>query len=266
MLFGVTTMTFFHKPILEALEMISKCGFDCAEIWVDHAWDEEKGASAAEIKAVLAQHKLESTIHCSIMDISITSPNKGIREESLRQTFQAIDFARDLGSRLIVIHPGSRFSTLEDKKAHWNHQVNSIGQILAYAKKQGVIAAVENMDSDKEVVSVKDWDDLNRIFTELKSDEKWVTFDVTHVRDTEKCLEFIAKSGTNIAHLHLSDGTKNQMHMRIGEGELGLKEIVAALQKSNYAGVCSLECFIANNTEEKLLDELARAKALFMET
>ena len=110
MLFGVTTMTFFYRPILEALEIIAKCGFDCVEIWADHAWDDGNGASTGEIKAALAKHNLESTVHCPIMDISITSPNKGIREESIRQTLLAIDLARDLGSRLIVIHPGSTFS------------------------------------------------------------------------------------------------------------------------------------------------------------
>ena len=214
-LFGVTTMTFFHKPILEALEIIANCGFGCAEIWVDHAWDEERGASVEELKAALAKHNLQSTIHCSIMDISITSPNRGIREESLRQTYQAIDLAKDLGSRLIVIHPGSRFSTLEDPQSHWNHQVDSIGKILAYSKEQGVLAAVENMDSDKAIVSVKDWNDLNRLFDEIGSKEKWVTLDVTHIRDTQKILDFIAKAGPNIAHFHLSDGTPQKMHLRL---------------------------------------------------
>ena len=263
MLFGVTTMTFYHKPILEALEIIAKCGFDCAEIWVDHAWDEERGATVEELQKALAQHKLRSTIHCSIMDISITSPNKGIREESLRQTYQAIDLARDLGSELIVIHPGSRFSKLENPQSHWANQVDSIGKILAYAKEQGVLAAVENMDSDKEIVSVKDWDDLNRLFADVGSKEKWVTLDVTHIRDTEGAIAFIAAAGPNIAHFHLSDGTAAKMHMRIGTGELNLRRIVAALKDVGYAGVWSLECFIADNNEEKLREELKQAKALF---
>ena len=28
-LWGVTTMTFYHRPILEAVEFIGSCGFDC---------------------------------------------------------------------------------------------------------------------------------------------------------------------------------------------------------------------------------------------
>lgn len=264
MLFGVTTMTFFYRPILEALEIIAKCGFDCVEIWADHAWDDGNGASTGEIKAALAKHNLESTVHCPIMDISITSPNKGIREESIRQTLLAIDLARDLGSRLIVIHPGSTFSPLELDQTHWGYQVEAISRILAYAKDQGVLAAVENMDSGKEIVSVKDWEDLHRLFQDCGSAEKWVTLDITHLRDTEKTLAFIKAAGPHLAHLHLSDGTAEKMHLRIGQGELDLKRIVAALQAAHYQGIWSLECYIAENNEEKLKAELAQAKALFV--
>ncbi len=263
MLFGCTTMTFFQKPILEAVEIIGKCGFDCVEVWADHAWDERNGASAEEIKEALERHNLQSTVHCPIMDISITSPNRGIREESIRQTLSSIDLARDLGSRLVVIHPGSKFSRLESDEIHWGYQVEAIKRVLSYAKEQSVLAAVENMDSDKDIVSVKDWDDLNRLLDDCGWQEKQVTLDVTHLRDSSKILRFIEHAGPHIAHLHLSDGTASRMHLRIGDGELDLKGIVSALQKAGYRGIWSLECFIAGNTEEKLRDELSRAKALF---
>ncbi len=265
MLFGVTTMTFFHRPILEALELIKSSGFDCAEIWADHAWDEAKGASTADLREALTSLDLQSTIHCPIMDISITSPNKGIREESLRQTFQAIDLARDLGSRLIVIHPGSRFSVLENPESHWALQIDSMRRVLDYAKEQAVLATVENMDSDKDVVSVKYWDDLNRLFGDLDSNEKWVTLDVTHIRDTEQVLDFIDKGALHIAHLHLSDGSAEKMHLQIGKGDLDLRRIVSSLRESGYGGVWSLECFIAENNQEKMGEELLRARALFEE-
>jgi len=262
-LFGVITMTFFYRPILEAVEIIARCGFDCVEIWADHAWDERDGASSAELKAALAKHNLKSTVHCPIMDISITSPNRGIREESIRQTLRSIDLAKELGSRLIVIHPGSKFSRLERNDAHWNYQVDSMGRILGYAREQGVLAAVENMDSDKEVVSVKDWGDLERLFSDVGSIEQWVTLDVTHLRDTDRILSFIAGAGSRIAHVHLSDATAEQMHLRLGQGSLDLPRIVTALRDAGYRGVWSLECFIPDNNEEKLREELAKAQALF---
>jgi len=82
-LFGVTTMTLFHRPILEALEIIARCGYDCVEIWADHVWDDRNGASVEELKTALAVHKLKPTIHCPILGVSIASPNRGIRAELL---------------------------------------------------------------------------------------------------------------------------------------------------------------------------------------
>ena len=105
MLWGVTTMTFYHRPILEAVEFIGSCGFDCVEIWADHAWDEKKGASAAKLKGALARWGLQSTVHCPVLDVNIASPNRGIREESLRQYRAALDLAKELGARLVVLHP-----------------------------------------------------------------------------------------------------------------------------------------------------------------
>ena len=98
---------------------------------------------------------------------------------------------------------------------------------------------------------------------DVGSTERWVTLDVTHIRDTEKTLAFIEQAGSNIAHFHLSDGTDAKMHMRIGTGELDLRRIVAALKNVGYAGVWSLECFIPNNNEEQLREELKQAKTLF---
>lgn len=263
MLFGATTMTFFRRPITEAVEILAECGFDCVEIWADHAWDERSGASAAELKAVLAKHNLQSTVHCPIIGINTASLNRGIREESIRQTHLAVDLAKELGSKLIVIHPGSKFSRLEGDEVHWANQVDSMQKVLGYAQEQGVRAAVENMDSDKEIVSVKNWADLDRLFADCSSREKWVTLDITHLKDTAAVLSFIEQAGPHIAHLHLSDATEQKMHLGLAQGTLDLKQIASTLRRSGYQGVCSLECFVPNSDEQILKEELAKAKALF---
>ncbi|MFY9494941.1 MAG: sugar phosphate isomerase/epimerase family protein [Limnochordia bacterium] len=262
MLFGASTMTFFRRPILEALEAVFRCGFDYAEIWVDHAWDERQGADNEAIRRQLERLGLRATVHCPILDINITSANRGIRRESVRQNLLTIDFAREVGAQLVVIHPGSRFSARESLEAHWDYQIQSIKEILAYAEEQGVMAAVENMDSGKEVVSVKDREDLKRLFTLCERENGLVTLDTTHLGTTEKVLEFIDALGSQIAHLHLSDALGDKMHLRLGEGNLDLRAVAKQLQTAGYTGVCSLECFVPND-EGMLKNELAKARELF---
>lgn len=263
MLFSTTTMTFYTHPILEALKIIAQCGFDCAEIWVDHAWDQTRGARPQAIKEALNRLSLVATVHCPIMDINITSPNQGIREESIRQSLVAIDFAKEIGARLIVIHPGHKFSPKESSEEHWCFQVQAIQRIFTYAETQGVVATLENMDSDKDIVSVKDHLDLLRLFKDAEIKNGLITLDTTHLRTTVKVLEFVEAVGKQIAHLHFSDATTEQMHLRLGEGQLRLPRIVEALHRQSYDGICSLECFIANQDQELLQQELEKARSLW---
>lgn len=259
---GTTSMNFFQRPILEAVELIAQCGFESAELWADHAWDERRGASVPELKQALARLGLQSTIHCPIMDLNIASPNRGVQAESVRQVLRAVDLAGELGSELIVIHPGHKYSPLENDSEHWERQVEAVERILAYAQEQKVLAAVENLDSDKGVVSVRGWPDLERLFQDCKSGEKWVTLDVTHLKDTEQVLDFINKAGPHLAHLHLSDSSPEKMHLCLGEGSLDLKAIAQSLKAAGYQGICSLECFIPGKPEQ-LREELLKARALF---
>jgi sugar phosphate isomerase/epimerase len=261
-LWGVTTMTFYHRPILEAVEFIGSCGFDCVEIWADHAWDEKKGASAAKLKGALARWGLQSTVHCPVLDVNIASPNRGIREESLRQYRAALDLAKELGARLVVLHPGRKSSPREAAAAHWSYQVEAMGRILPYAEELGVVAAVENMDSDQALYSVQQWAHLDQLFADCASAQRWVCLDTAHLQDTSAVLSFIHQAGPCIAHVHLSDATGQHLHLPVGQGSLDIPRIVSALHSAGYQGIYSLECFIPNNTPEKLGAELARVKEL----
>lgn len=263
MLIATTTMTFYNRPIIKALETIAETGFKAVEIWADHAWNELNGASPKAIKATLEQLGLRATVHGPIMDINITSPNRGIREESIRQNLSAIDFAKEIGAQLLVLHPGHLFSRREDASQHWELQVRAVAEILAYGKSQGILVAVENMDADKDIVSIKDHHALKRLFRSAQIENGLLTLDTTHLRTTENVLEFIAELGSAITHLHLSDATFEAMHLPLGEGSLDLKTIVKALKQTTYQGICSLECFIPNGNVELLKVQLEKAQRLW---
>ncbi len=262
MLFGASTMTFYRRPLPQALEAIASCGFDYAEIWVDHAWDASCGADTESIRAVLQRCGLRATVHCPILDINITSANRGIRAESIRQNLLAIDFTKSIGADLFVLHPGSRFSVRESVAAHWDYQIEALIKILAYARQRQVVAALENMDSAQENVSIQNRGDFKRLFAALGIKNGSITLDTTHLRTTEKVVAFIEELSEQIVHLHLSDADGEQMHLRLGEGRLGLERIIHALKNVNYQGVCSLECFVPNN-EALLKLELQKARALW---
>ena len=140
-------MTFFYRPILSCWKsspsavsrLRGDLGRPCLGRW--------KRSQHRESRPPWQNNNLESIVHCPIMDISIASPNKGIREESIRQTLLAIDLARDSV-------PGSSSFTqaavlpLELIKP-LGLQVEAISRILAVRQGLGSSGRVENMDSDK---------------------------------------------------------------------------------------------------------------------
>ena len=154
MYFGTTTMVFYSKPLDEAIAAIPRCGFDYAELWMDQVWREFPERPANAVRAILDRHGMEATVHCPIMDVNIASPNAGIRNESIKQLLACIEFAQLIDARLVVVHPGRRFSLKEPINQHWRTQVGSLGCAFDKAEHLGVTLALENMEIDKEIASL----------------------------------------------------------------------------------------------------------------
>ena len=262
MYFGTTTMVFYSKPLDEAIAAISRCGFDYAELWMDQVWREFPERPANAVRAILGRHGMKATVHCPIMDVNIASPNAGIRNESIDQLLDCIEFAQHIDARLVVVHPGRRFSLKESIEEHWAAQVGALGCAFDRAEHLGVILALENMEIDKEIASVRDYPDMLRVIDDCGVPDLKITLDTAHMRDTQVILRFIDKLGPRIAHVHVSDATDKALHLRIGEGSLDLPAIVRALEDHKFAGVYSLETYIPGD-EEALAEERRKLAGLF---
>jgi sugar phosphate isomerase/epimerase len=262
MYFGTTTMVFYSKPLEEAIAAISRCGYDYAELWMDQVWREFPERPADSVRAILDRHGMKATVHCPIMDVNIASPNIGIRNESIRQLLDCIEFAQRISARLVVVHPGRRFSLKEPIEAHWQTQVEALRCAFDKGASLGVTLALENMEIDKEIASVRDYPDMLRVIDDCGAPDLKITLDTAHMRDTQAILRFIEKLGPRIAHVHVSDATDKALHLRIGRGTLDLPQIARALEGQQFAGVYSLETYIPGD-EEALAEERHKLAGLF---
>lgn len=260
--FGVTTMVFYAKPLDKALESIARCGYSYAEIWMEHVWRDCPDRPAERVSSFLEETGLRATVHCPVMDVNVTSPNIGIRKESIRQLFEAMDFSTAIGAQLMVLHPGRRFSVKERFEDHWQMQVDVLVQALARAQDLGLTVALENMEFGSAVHSVKDYDDVLKVEKDCGITDLKVTLDTAHMGDTQRVVQFIEALGPRIVHTHLSDATDKLLHLRIGEGNLDFLRIASALRRQRYSGVYSLETYVPGD-ERMLRDELEKLARLF---
>jgi len=258
-------MMFWYAKVEEAVALAAGMGFDAIEVWAEHLWRSEE--DPRRVRQALNAQGLVCTVHCPIMDINITSPNRGIRAESLRQMLQAIELSHDLEAQLLVAHPGQLFSKHDAIGEYWDVQLAAFELMVDHAQKLGVRLAVENMDYQSSAEVVKGYADLQRINARFPGVELGIVLDTTHLGSTERNLDFILQC-PSIGHTHLSDARadatgKVQLHLPIGEGDLDFARILAALLPRNQ-GILSLETFVPPGNPDKILSQRCRLEALVL--
>ena len=244
---GTTSMVFWQTGLLEGIQTAARLGFDSIEIWISH-FQKETELSAAALAELLEQSGMSCTVHAAIRDINIASVNAGIRRESTAQQIEAVELCATLGGELVVVHPGQLSSKRSDPDEQWRHQADSYVQILEAAQAQGVTVTVENMEWNKEDELVRTAPDIERLQGMIGDFHLPVTLDITHLADTERCIDAIDTLGDNVVHVHVSDfGEKG--HIPLGDGTLDLKRILQRLQERGFDGVLSFEIFIPGSAE-----------------
>lgn len=253
---GVISMSYWYKKLEDAIPMAAAAGYDSMEIWTEHSWKFQERPS--HIGSVLVANKMRATLHCPVMDTNITSPNPGIREESVRQFMQAIEMSHDLGAELMVIHPGHRFTLNETLEDFWSLLLQSFERIVQHGQKYGVALAVENMDVQKEFEVVKRSEDIQRLTKYFEAEKLGVVLDTTHLSTVPQIIEYINSVGA-IAHTHISDarvtdhGTVDT-HLPLGEGALNFREVLDALLPA-YNGIISFETFLPPTKSQMLVTQ-----------
>jgi len=251
---GVTSMMFWSGTVEAALPKVAQMGYDAVEIWAEHLWRAPE--DPAHIGRQLRHHGLRCTVHCPIMDLNITSPNHGIRDESLRQMRMSVELTHDLASELLVLHPGALYSSHDSLDEYWRVQLAAFENLVRYAQALGVAVAVENMDVQSKKEPVKTAADVQRIRRHFAPGELGFILDTTHLGTTEHILALVAEMD-QIHHVHLSDAEvvsadKVRTHLRLGDGTLDLARVVAAILPK-LCGILSLETFVAPGNDHLIL-------------
>ncbi len=251
---GVTSMMFWTGTVEQALPKAAQMGYDAVEIWAEHLWRAPE--DPARVGRALRHNGLRCTVHCPIMDLNITSPNHGIRAESLRQMRTSVELTHDLASELLVLHPGALYSGHDSLDEYWRVQLEAFENLVRYARDLQVRVAVENMDFQSKKEPVKSPADIQRIRDHFAPGELGFVLDTTHLGTTERVLAFV-EAMDDIHHVHLSDAEvvsadKVRTHLRLGEGNLDLQRVVAAILP-RLRGILSLETFVAPGNDHLIL-------------
>ncbi len=166
-------------------EIAENMGFDGIELQPEHPeiFKIYPNKAVSFINDILSNYRFNISFHTPIKDLNISAYNKKIRQFSINQIKESIEFARNIGAKYVVTHGGknsfktaSSFSRKYGKIA-LNSTIDALISFYDICSDNGITLSIENMSySDWRMTSKIKY--LERIFQEIP--DLKLTLDIDH--------------------------------------------------------------------------------------
>lgn len=248
MLIGTASLFLREYSLLEGMGIVSEAGYDCLEIWADHL--REQGDDPESLRHRAGELGLGLTLHAPSYDLNPFSTNPGVRRESERQIFAALELAPVLGAELIVVHPGRLTSS-------WDTPEGCFPRLLEFAETLGGKAGELGIEATMELMEVRPKEffqtpeDAARLM-ERNIPNLGLTVDIAHLHTLGGAVElFQAIDDQWISHIHLSDSGPGRTHLPLGQGEVDIAGVMAAISPG-YSGIVNIEGYVPGKGKETI--------------
>jgi sugar phosphate isomerase/epimerase len=166
-------------------------------------------------------------------------------KESIDDAAEAVRLAAEMHAACLVVYSGARAGHTH---AHARRLVrDALEQVLPLAEELRVDLAIEPMHPEcaGEWTFLTCLDDCLALLNAVNHPRLKLVFDTYHLGWDEKVLARLQELTPRIAVVHLGDGKsphdREQNRSRLGEGHIGLKQIVGLLEASGYRGYYDVE-------------------------
>jgi sugar phosphate isomerase/epimerase len=235
---GFSTLALFMSSLEDCLETASKDGFQLMEILCEGPYWPRNVLSAENNNfEAFFSYDIDVFLHAPSIDLNPGSLNPGIREETLKQLKETIDFAVNIGSKAITTHPGL-IHRLEERVRNYGiqHAVEILTQANQYAQECGVKFSIENMPNKYAYFCITA-EEHQYFIDECGS---YATLDTGHANTAEDPGSFFKIK--EIAYYHLNDNNgKKDQHLPLGEGNFDLKLLNSVdngiIELNNYQNI-----------------------------
>ena len=180
-------------------------------------YDSLDRAELAFIASALKDHGLSTTMHAPYVDLNPGSPERLVREATLKRFHQVMDVAEHFRPRVIVLHPGYDRWRFGESRDQWlKNSIATWREIIPRAEAIDCKLAVENVFEEEPST-------LRALIETVDSPLLRHCFDVGHWNLFGKTgmAEWFAELGQYIAETHIHDNHgQRDDHAVIGEGNI----------------------------------------------
>jgi sugar phosphate isomerase/epimerase len=177
--------------------------------------------------------------------LSLTSPDRTLREEAIKYVIDTIDFAGRFGAAVIIGSMQGRIDKNTDRALAYSWLRESIGYLAEKADKLRVVMLFEPLNRYESNVINRLEDAIDILNLKDFSNVKLLA-DTFHMNiEEQKIGEAIRNAGKSIAYIHLADSNR----CAAGFGHVDFQEVAQSLEMINYEGFLSAEVFPYPNAQ-----------------
>lgn len=242
-----SNFSYQHRPLAECFDDLAELGRQRVELWgiaphlhVSRTSDGE----ARAIRRLAAERGLR--IDCLTPEqvmypVNVASPDTRLRAASVAMFRRAAELAVELGASRLFLTPGRGFES-ESTDAAWRRAVDAIGEIAAYADSLGLDCVLEPLQRVESNL-VNTAGNAAAMLADIAAANLGVALDTVAMTVAGDDVDaYFDRLGSLVRHVHLIDGSPAG-HLAWGDGELPLRDILAALDRRGYTGPMTVELF-----------------------
>lgn len=170
-----------------------------------------------------------------------SSPEESSREGALTACIDAVDVARRISAKVVVVHPGADVPYDEPRDARLRYAVEVLKQVADAAGENNIRIAVEPMPLTEIGNSL---DEVLAVVEGIGRPNVGINFDTNHLFPPEAMPELIRAAGELILSVHISDQDGKERHWLPFEGMLDWRAVLGALSEVDYSGPLIYETHI----------------------
>jgi|Deesub1362A_J573_1020465.scaffolds.fasta_scaffold00160_40 sugar phosphate isomerase/epimerase len=203
---------------IDAFEFAEKEGFDAVEFHMDLPQFSYQEVEWKDVADVISSYDISVLLHASTASTNILSPNRFIREASLKDLEKTCEFSQKIGGDLVTFHLG------------WSPMFYVDGALISLEKRfeafnyKIITEELKKMVDQENSLSMENTIDLGGMVLKgvkelIETTDIKVTFDMGHanINPTHNFLYKRYLKKIRNVHLHDNDGEKDE-HLPLGKG------------------------------------------------
>lgn len=262
---GLSTGCFYKTSIFDCLERIRHAGFGMIEVCSFPAHLDYHDANAVRRAAArIAELELEPySFHAPFAEaIDITSLDRQVREDSVREILRAAEAAAEIGVRYFVIHPGPEKDEIpEDQRLRrMDNAAAALNEVARRCRELAIGLVLENMLPHLFFGHARDvlW-----ILGALETIDVGICLDTGHAHLSGDLRTVAHKLSGHLWMVHASDNRgQRDDHLPPGAGGIDWESLVGGLSRSGFNGALILE--IAGDSDADVALDSARHASRYL--